>query len=461
MKSVIPNIDETSVLRALLAASGDCIKILDLDGKMLFMTEGGQRLMEVADFSAIRGCSWPDFWQGAQRGDAEAAVQAAKSGGTGHFVGPATTMAGTPKFWDVTVTLIRDADGKPDKLLSVSRDITATHEAQRAVSHSQQRLSLALSAADIGTWDFDVQNGVLTWDNRCYELFGISPGAPISWERFVRGLHPEDREATERACAEAMRPDGSRSYDIEYRTVGAEDNVVRWCSAKGRSFFAGDTCIRFIGTILDIGQLKQAEQQRDLLTHELEHRLKNTLSMVSAIAAQTFRTAATKEDAGRIFDARLLALDRAHRVLTRTNWTGSTIDAVIEEALDVHRSAEKVVNASGPPVMLSARQSMSLSLTLHELATNAAKYGALSRSGGKVDIEWDTRCCAGPGQMLSFRWQESGGPTVVPPTRKGFGSRLIANSISSDFGPVSIDYAPSGLVCSFECQMSGEGEPVR
>src|SRR4051812_45642496 len=144
--SPVPVSDPNSLLRSLFASSGDCIKILDLDGNLIFMTEGGQRIMEVTDFSAIAGCPWPDFWQGQGNTDARAAVEAAKAGRASNFQGFATTMAGTPKWWDVQVTPILGADGKPEKLLSVSRDITDSRTAAKAVEASERQLQLALHA---------------------------------------------------------------------------------------------------------------------------------------------------------------------------------------------------------------------------------------------------------------------------------------------------------------------------
>ena len=119
---------EAEFLRSVLASSSDCIKVLDLDGRLVFMSEGGQRVMEVSDFNAIRGCPWPDFWQDQGNTDARAAVEAAKAGGAGHFQGAANTMAGTPRYWDVRVTPILGQDGRPQRLLSVSRDITAMRQ---------------------------------------------------------------------------------------------------------------------------------------------------------------------------------------------------------------------------------------------------------------------------------------------------------------------------------------------
>jgi PAS domain S-box-containing protein len=572
--------DPVAFLESLLSASGDCIKVLDIEGNLIFMTDAGQRLMEVTDFGAIKGCPWPDFWHGIGNTEAKAAVAAAQAGGTGHFEGFATTMAGTPKWWDVTVTPIFGADGKPEKLLSVSRDITASHTAkrelirsearfkayaqampnqvwsatpdgqldwfndqvytysglafddllgvgwaqmvhpddigvaaevwrkalaeatlyqmqfrlrradgsfrwhiaralpikddhgaitrwigtntdiddqkaiERQLTESEQRAATAVDAADIGIWDFDPRTGVLKWDRRCYELFGLTPGKPISYDVFLQGLHPEDRDATNQACVEAMRPDGPLSYDIEYRTIGLDDGIERWISAKGKSEVEDGMVVRFIGTVRDISGLKAAQAHRELLAHELEHRMKNTMAMVSAIATQSFRAAETKEEAQTILGGRLHALNSAHDILTKSNWTGASMPVVIESALAPHLSGEGRMRISGPDVELTAKQSLSLAMALHELTTNAIKYGALSLASGTIDIHWNYRF-SDEGPVLRFEWRERGGPAVTEPARRGFGSRLIERTLSADFGgSVNIEYAPQGLICHFETKLS-------
>ncbi|MGI4765374.1 MAG: PAS domain-containing protein, partial [Janthinobacterium lividum] len=133
---------DAEFMRGVLASSSDCIKVLDLDGNLTFMSEGGQRVMEVGDFNAIKGCPWPDFWQGPGRAKAASALATAKAGGVGRFQGPADTVAGTPRHWDVQVTAIMGADGKPERLLSISRDITATWQAETAVRESEAELRM-------------------------------------------------------------------------------------------------------------------------------------------------------------------------------------------------------------------------------------------------------------------------------------------------------------------------------
>ena len=577
--SSIPISDPAALLASLLATSGDCIKILDLDGRLLFMTETGQKVMEINDFSKFQGCPWPSFWEDQGNIDAKAAIATALTGRNGQFQGFATTAAGTPKWWEVIVTPILGTDGKPERLLSVSRDITAAHQANIALRESEarfkmfaqampnqiwsampdgqldwfndqtlaftgltiedlagdrwaqvihpddlgraseawtaallegnsyqvefrvrradgifrwhiaravpikdasgvverwigsntdiedqkatalalddsrQRVEAAIRAADIGTWDLDPSTGRINWDNRCYELFGMIPGTPVDFDVFLAALNPLDREATEKACLDAMHFDGPQGYDVEYRTIGLKDGKERWISAKGKAIFENGIATQFLGTVRDISKLKHAELQQKLLARELEHRLKNTMAMVSAIASQTFRTAATKEDARTIFDARLFALNRAHDILTRSSWTSASMPTVVDGALAPHR--DERIRTSGPAVELTAKQALSLALALHELATNATKYGALSVPSGTISCEW-TYVNSSTGPILNFCWREYGGPTVVPPTRRGFGSRLIQSTLSSDFGDaVTIEFLPEGLVCSFSTCLSG------
>jgi two-component sensor histidine kinase len=313
------------VLRSVLAGCGDCIKILDLDGRLQFMSEGGQRVMQVEDFGKLKGCPWPDFWVGQGNADAKAAVATAIAGGTARFQGAANTAIGTPRYWDVQVSPILGDDGKPSHLLSISRDITKEHEA--------------------------------------------------------------------------------------------------------------------------VAALKDAAERQLLLTQELEHRIKNTLATVSAIANQTMQGDAHAE-VRQAFTDRLITLARAHDLLTKTSWSGAPIKEVVEGGLAPHRTGRNRIDVSGPDLQLQPRQALGLSLAIHELATNAIKYGALVSASGSIDVSWSKGDDADPG--FRFVWKESGGPEVKqPPADKmGFGTRLIERMLANDFsGKVKTTYAPTGVVC--------------
>ncbi len=187
------------------------------------------------------------------------------------------------------------------------------------------------------------------------------------------------------------------------------------------------------------------EQRRRLLVDELNHRVKNTLATVQSIAQQTLRGDIAPAEARNALTGRLIALARAHDVLTEESWEGAELHDVVAGAVSAHGGPDRFV-VTGAPLWLPPALSLSLSLVLHELATNATKYGALSAEGGTVAIDWKITGRA-DALRLTLRWTERGGPPVMPPARHGFGSRLIQASFASAAGTTTVDYAPGGLVC--------------
>ena len=194
---------------------------------------------------------------------------------------------------------------------------------------------------------------------------------------------------------------------------------------------------------------KRAAEHQRLLIDELNHRVKNTLATVQSISAQTLRTAETKEGARDALERRLLTLSRAHDVLTRESWDGADLVEVVDKALEPYQiSGESRFHIKGPHVRVTPRMSLALAMALHELATNAVKYGALSNKTGTIEVSWNVRNGAAPPQ-LTLSWIEAGGPPVVAPRRRGFGSRLIERSLAHDLdGQVEITFAPTGVVCT-------------
>ena len=229
---------DAEFLRSVLAASDDCIKVLDLDGNLTFMSEGGQRVMEVGDFNAIRGCPWPDFWHGDGENEAKAAVARARRGGSGHFQGPADTMAGNSRWWDVRVTPILDADGKPDKLLSVSRDITLAKRGETALRESEERYRTLYQSIEAGFCIVEVRcdDDEYPIDYRFLEVnpaFERQTGLRNAVGRWMRDLAPEHEQhwfETYKRIAmngEGLRFDypaqalGDRWFDVHAYRVGA------------------------------------------------------------------------------------------------------------------------------------------------------------------------------------------------------------------------------------------------
>jgi two-component sensor histidine kinase len=196
---------------------------------------------------------------------------------------------------------------------------------------------------------------------------------------------------------------------------------------------------------------RRAAEHQKLLIDELNHRVKNTLATVQSIAAQTLRTAESRQDAQEALEKRLIALSRAHDVLTRESWEGANLTEVVIRALEPYQvHGESRLQIRGPNVRLTPRMALALAMALHELATNAVKYGALSNRSGTVEVSWTVQNGAAL-PRLNLRWVEAGGPPVVAPRRRGFGSRLVERSLAHDLaGRVDITFAPSGVVCSVD-----------
>jgi PAS domain S-box-containing protein len=292
--------------RRILDSSGDCIKVLDLDGRLQFMSGGGLRVMEVDDFSAIEGCDWRGFWEGPDKDRARAALEAAKAGGSGRFQGFTPTLKGTPKWWDVVVTPINGADGRPERILSISRDIT---------------------------------------------------------------------------------------------------------------------------------EAKRHEETLELLNREMDHRIKNLFAVATSLTTLAAREAATPKELAADLRERFATLARVHNFI-RTHphdMSVATLGELIKALLAPYHKgvgADERVRVACLGVPVGAQSTTAIALVVHELATNAAKYGALSASEGSVEVH-----CSADDATATIVWRETGGPAVRRPvSAEGFGSLLVRRSISDQLG---------------------------
>jgi PAS domain S-box-containing protein len=344
--------------------------------------------------------------------------------------------------------------------VGVNIDLTAAIVSADALRESEARFRTLANGVPNFVW-FGKPNGEIEYLNdRWFDYTGQSPDAalPNGW---VAALHPDDVQPTLRAWAEAR--ERGRLYEVEMRYRRA-DGVFRWYVARAEPMRAADGgIVGWFGTSTDIHDRKEAEQtferlvtHQSLLINELNHRVKNTLATVQAVAMQTFRDIES-QDARRVFESRLIALAKAHDVLTRENWQGADLVAVVEEAIAPHRGIDpERFCVAGPSVRVTPRMALSLAMSLHELATNAVKYGALSSSSGHVRIEWgvsDSR------RSVVLTWCEEGGPPVASPLHKGFGSRLIERQLTRELGgSARMDFAPSGLICRIEFPLPVEQE---
>lgn len=326
-------------------------------------------------------------------------------------------------------------------------DITQQHLAQTEAERQGERLTLALNATELGFWEYDVATDRVDWDGRTRRMFGLPPEGDINYATYAAAVHVEDFPATRIAYDAAMAGENDGHYVVEHRTTaGGEGGSAVWVRGAARVSFDGlGRPVRVIGTSQDITAQVAARQRQDLLLAELNHRVKNNLAAVQAIASQTMRGAPDDPAAFRAaFDSRLQSLARGHDLLTRNVWEAADLRDVIEAALAPFAAEGFAIDGPKAPAPLGPEMAVNLVMVLNELATNAAKYGALS-GAGRVSIVWSV-----DGERLQLHWRERGGPPVTPPKRTGFGTRLTLSALQAYGGTVELDFPPEGA----ECRMS-------
>jgi len=327
-----------------------------------------------------------------------------------------------------------------------ARAVTAEHELRRELERQKRTFDLAMKASQMGTWRYTLADNVCVYDENAQRLYGLTEARFLHDEEGVKlKFHPDDLELMWTRVAKALDPAGDGRYDVEYR-VRQIDGSWRWLSAWGFVEFDGEGAARkpvaIAGASRDLTERKQAEELQHLLLEELKHRIKNTLATVQSIAWQTLRSARDLPSAREALDRRILSMAHAHDLLTSRSWTGADLNDIVRRAL--HAFPQGQVEISGAALRISPKHTLGLALALHELATNATKYGALSRPEGTVSVDWGVR-----DGMLQLDWRERGGPPVTPPNHKGFGSRLLEELVVHDLGgAVKLDYDVSGVRCS-------------
>lgn len=451
--------ERESFLSSVLKSSTDCIKVLNLDGELTFMTDGGMKVMEVSDFNAVQGCPWPEFWQGAGNAEAKKAVAAAREGKTSHFVGKANTMAGTPKWWDVAVSPILGADGRPERILSVSRDITA--------SRLQEEYNRQLSRIIETSTDFigmaDLSGTVFFLNDAALNLSGLDRSSLGTLD--IRDFFPqEEASVIENEILPLVAGGGHWSGERNLKNFRTGDLIPILYTVF--PVLDTDGSVIGYGTVSrDFRDRKAAEAQMLLLNNELAHRLKNVLAIVQSVASQTLRQANDVQTANTAITSRLTALGEAAAVLTASSWESADLNSLVRSLLQHHGEIGSRIFISGPDIKLLPQGTLAFALAIHELATNAVKYGALSNETGRLSVSWRLENPVDQTQpndqvtLFEFLWSEEGGPPVVAPTRKGFGSKMIERLLISYFkGTAQLKYAPTGLVFNLTCPLSAIGE---
>lgn len=319
-------------------------------------------------------------------------------------------------------------------------DITEKKLLELEAAEQRRRLDLAVEATGLGFWEWDIAADRLVWSERNRDLLSVPPGEPIDIRRYMEAVHPDDRELVREAYRRAAQSPRGGDFSMEYR-VQAPDGEVRWILAHARIVAEAGRPRLVVGTSLDVTERRETEERRALLTQELAHRAKNGLTVVAAIANQTARGAASLEEFRTVFNARMQAMAQSQDLITESG-RAAPLGLLFAKLLEPFDAPRFRLDPRLSELRVSREAAFGVALLIHELATNAVKYGALSSPEGRVEIAQVRDAADG---LAHLEWRESGGPPVAPPTRRGFGSRLIETVLRGEGGGAEAAFEPSGF----------------
>ncbi len=341
-------------------------------------------------------------------------------------------------------------EGDGPRLLGANIDVTDRKRVERALGERNMQLSLAGKAAGVGSYAYDVGSDLMQITEGYAALHGLPEGTTETTRSgWVARAHPEDCARIEGTKIQAFR-ERREECGIEYRIVrpGGE---VRWI--ESRSFISYDDDNRpqrVIGLNIDITERRRAEDHQRALTAELDHRVKNVLATVSAVAASTLETSSSMQHFVAALDARIRALASTHELLSTRRWQGLPLDELLRRQLAPY-AAHNNTRLYGPDVLLMAEAGQAVAMVLHELVTNAAKYGALSTQKGLISVQWRWPHNGAARDRLIIDWREVDGPIVKPPGKFGYGTSVINDLVPYELGGnVDFEYAPTGVHCRLE-----------
>jgi len=387
------------------------------------------------------------------RARVDAALTAAYAGEKQYDVEFRVTRPDGVQRWVHEVAEVhRDGDGRPVRLCGVTLDVTESKRVEEALRHSEQRLDVLANHAPTLLW-FNGPEGAEYVNKTYLDFLGIGEAEPrtFDWTRYV---HPDDLEPYLGAYRRAYATRAMFEGDFRFRRA---DGAYRWMRSRAvpRQDAAG-AFLGYVGTSHDITEEKAAEERQQLLAAELDHRVRNILASIQAVVQLTARHAASKDALASAVRGRIGAMAYAHGLITQPRWPGAELADILRNALGSYGDA---VRLQGPAnCIIGPKDALNFALAVHELTTNAAKYGALSTPSGRVDISWRVES-AHDAATVRLTWQESGGPPVKPPRREGFGSQLLRSALRD----VALAFERPGLRCemSFDLRRIGTAAPLR
>lgn len=357
---------------------------------------------------------------------------------------------------DGTLVPVRTIFGRvaeyPDRLVVFASDVTDEWRNRSDAAEREMRLNIAVSAAKQGVWDYNLDTGEMIYSARAKQIYGLPVDQPVTFDQIRDATHPDDLPNTHAQLLRAIDPTIRDRASYEYRIV-RPDGTTCWALAYGEAVFAGEhgqeRATRYIGTLQDITERKLAEARQAMLVAELNHRVKNTLAIVQSFAHQSFTKDRSPEEARVAFESRLSSLAATHDILTQEAWDEISLIELLESSLSPHIDDVNRLHIEGPDLRVTPKTAVTLAMTMHELATNATKYGALSGDRGSVDLSWTYAA----GELV-LSWTERDGPACARPERTGFGTRMLQRALASEVGgEVELSYHESGFRFELRAQV--------
>jgi PAS domain S-box-containing protein len=328
-------------------------------------------------------------------------------------------------------------------------DVTDRRRIAAELEEQRRRLEVAVEATGLGFWEWDIEADKVTWSERNREIFEVAPESELTIARYIELVHPDDVAKVQQAYGDA-RAAGGGDFSVEHR-VNLDSGELRWVLSQGRVISHDGEAKLVVGTTLDVTGRKAAEERRALLMGELAHRAKNGIAVVMAIVQQTARSSDTLEGFEELLISRLQSMATAQDLVTATGGRPVQLKDVVEKAMTPFGLGRFEIDDALAGVTIIGDIAVGLGLTLHEMATNAVKYGALSNNRGRVKIGRQDR----DDGLVGLCWKEQDGPPVKPPKRQGFGSRVLEASLRTQGGKVEFSFQPKGFEARLEFPQAG------
>jgi PAS domain S-box-containing protein len=355
-----------------------------------------------------------------------------------------------------------DAPSMDDSIISAQITIVGTafcafvlsalfaerHQHEATLAESETRLQEALEVGAIMAFEWDVSTDLVRRSNNAAQILGLDQQQTLDGKSFFARVHPDDLARMKALWSTLNRNDST--YSIAYRFLRL-DGRETWLQATSKvEFDASGRLARLKGLALDITERKRGEEHQKILTAELDHRVKNVLARVTAVADSTRHEGYSIDEFLRSYNGRIQSMAAAHTLLSQTGWRGSDLAALVSNQLAPY-ATDANITIAGADIMLGAPATQALAMVLHELVTNAVKYGALSIPGGRVSVSWERKLNGSAATNLSLVWREVGGPPVASEIRSGYGTGLIRELIPHELGGnVDLAFASDGACCKIE-----------